>query len=513
VLQAKPAGASTGVDCSKINVPSLMMQDNLRAGLILVECGIVPGGKKTPGGVAEHTPANPPNIKNAWVSNDKSCSSASDLCGSESMVAASTADQGQTIVVNYNANYDNGEYSGTSYSTNGGATFTENNPFNSGHGTNYGDPLVVYNSKLALFFAGDLVDGGCSGGLGIGLWTSPDGKTWTTGSCPSTGTNDDRPSMWADNEPSSGTYGRMYISFNDFNNGGALDVVYSDDGKTWTGPVVVSNTGTFMRDVQITGSPRGSTITKGDNATVFLAGMDEGGGGNATRQNYMFNSTNGGKTWNTVTVGKRFNPPGDSACPGNSYFWQVNPIIRHMGWGQPAVGPNGVVHYDYAGAGTGQDHGDIFYTQSTDNGKTWSTPIKLNTDKDKAYRTQWMPSLSATSDGNVTATWYDRSQATSMCTNVGDKGCNYNRMARQSSNNGSSWNAEIKVSSKLITQPAQDDSGVVGCYAGDYDYSSALNATDAGNGTGTAYTTWTDGRHAISGTHVQNVDFAAVPEP
>ncbi len=89
------------------------------------------------------------------------------------MVAASTADKGQTVVVNYNANYDNGaSYTGTSYSTDGGATFTEIQPapFATAHGTNSGDPIVVFNSKLGKFFAGDLVTG--CGGQGVGLWTS-----------------------------------------------------------------------------------------------------------------------------------------------------------------------------------------------------------------------------------------------------------------------------------------------------------------------------------------------------
>jgi len=515
VLQPSQASAQTNsidVDCSKIDVASLLKQDNMRAGLILIQCGIVPGGHRT-AGTASHLPPAPPNIR---VSNGSDCNSSTDLCGSESMVAASTADKGQTVVVNYNANYDSGTYSGTSYSTDGGATFTEiqPGPFNSGHGTNYGDPLVVFNSKLGKFFAGDLVDGGCSGGLGIGLWTSTDGKTWTTGSCPSTGTNDDRPSMWADNEPSSGTYGRMYISFNDFNNdGGALTVVYSDDGATWSSPVVVSATGTFMRDVQITGSPRGAKITSGKNATVFLASMDEGGGGNATRQNVMYRSTNGGKTWITTIMGPRFNPVGDLGCP-TGYFWNVSPYIRHMGWGEPAVGPDGVVHYDFAGAGTNGDHGDIFYTRSTNNGKTWSKPIKLNTDKDNQFHEQWMPSLSATSDGNVTAAWYDRRKATSACNSVGDPGCNYERVGRQSKTNGASWESpELTISTKIITQPVQDDSGIQECYAGDYDYNTALNAADAGNGKGIAYITWTDGRFKISGVPMQNVDFAEVPEP
>ena len=55
------------------------------------------------------------------------------------MVAASTADKGQTIVVNYNAEFGTGaSYTGTSYSTDGGATFKEIQPppFASAHGFN-----------------------------------------------------------------------------------------------------------------------------------------------------------------------------------------------------------------------------------------------------------------------------------------------------------------------------------------------------------------------------------------
>jgi hypothetical protein len=515
VVQPLPASAqmtTLGVDCSKINVQALLKADNLGAGRILIECGIVQGGQPTSGGTfgATHKTPAPPNIR---VSNGSDCNASDDVCGSESMVAASTADKGQTVVVNYNANYAAASnYSGTSYSANGGATFTEIQPapFANGHGENIGDPLVVFNSKLGKFFAGDLATG--CGGFGIGLWTSTNGKTWTTGACAHNGGSDDRPSMWSDNEPSSGTYGRMYISFNDFTNNGSLDVVYSDNGTTWKGPVIVSNTSTFMRDVQITGSPRGAALVGGKDSTVFLASMDEGGGGNATRQNIMYKSTNSGASWTKIVMGPRFNPPGDASCASNSYFYQVNPIIRHMGWGEPAVGPDGVVHYVFAGAGTNGDHGDIFYTRSTNNGTTWSKPIKLNTDKDNQFHEQWMPSLSATSDGNVTASWYDRRKSTSTCTNVGDPGCNYERVGRQSSTNGSSWNADITISTATITQPSQDDPGVVGCYAGDYDYNSALNAADTGT-TGSAYVTWTDGRHKISGVPVQSVDFAQVPEP
>jgi hypothetical protein len=259
----------------------------------------------------------------------------------------------------------------------------------------------------------------------------------------------------------------------------------------------------FIRDVQLTGSPVGATRFEGKNSTVFVAAMDEGGGGFNTRQNIMYKSLDGGVTWTSTTMGPRFNPPGSVSC---GYFVAVAPIWRHMGWGEPGVGPNGVVHYAYAGKGTGNDTGDIFYVRSLDNGKTWSKPKKLNTDSDSAFKTQWMPSLSAELNGKVTVSWYDRRKATSACVNVTDAGCKYERVGRQSKTNGSTFNPAITISTGLIPQPAQTDPGVQSCYAGDYDYDTTL----AGAG---AYVTWTDGRRSVGGVHVQDVEFAKVPLP
>jgi hypothetical protein len=487
---------SVGIDCSQIQALGIMKQDNLGAGRVLIECGIAQGGRPEKTSVL---PLVPPNVR---VSN-RSCSSSSTCTKSENMVFANTSNP-MNIVVNYN-DHNGSSYSGTSFSNDGGTTFTEISPapFSSGHGTNYGDPIVVYNTKLGKFFAGDLVTG--CGGFGIGTWTSTDGATWTTAACAHNGSNDDRESMWVDNEPTSGTYGRMYVSWNDFGVGvGALSVVHSDDGVAWSAPVRVSNTNTFIRDVQITGSPVGATRFEGNDSTVFIAGMDEGGGGCATRQNLMFKSLDGGVTWTSVTMGARFKPICDALCSSNSYFAQVNPIIRHMGWGEPGVGPNGVVHYVFAGLGTNGDPGDVFYTRSADNGVTWSVPIKINATPDAPFKEQWMPSLSADAAGGVTISWYDRDKATSKCTNVSDPGCSYQRVARQSSDNGVTFSKLIQVSG-VIPQPAQTDSGVVSCYAGDYDYDTTLN--------GNAFITWTDGRRSVGGVHVQDVEFATIPVP
>src|SRR5215211_4173760 len=66
---------------------------------------------------------------------------------------------GGTVMVHYKSSTAAPTgYSGVAYSTNGGATFTEirPSPFNSGHGTNFSDPTVVYSARLGLWFASNL---------------------------------------------------------------------------------------------------------------------------------------------------------------------------------------------------------------------------------------------------------------------------------------------------------------------------------------------------------------------
>ena len=110
------------------------------------------------------------------------------------------------------------------------------------------------------------------------------------------------------------------------------------------------NSSTFIRDVQITGDLSG-------NGTIYIAGMDEGGGGfphNDT--NKIFRSTDGGNTWSNTYTGSPFAGPGVQACSDNPYFSCMfsdqGGFWRHEGWGEPAA-LNGVVHLVYAQHGTG----------------------------------------------------------------------------------------------------------------------------------------------------------------
>src|SRR4029453_1286044 len=107
----------------------------------------------------------------------------------------------------------------------------------------------------------------------------------------------------------------MYISFNNFGvGGGALQVVYSDNGTTWSGPVTLN--GSFIRDIQLTGDLQGS-------GRVYVAAMNEGGGGLTTRQNVMYRSTAAGATWASTTTGPSFPAPGRTTCTANSYSFSI----------------------------------------------------------------------------------------------------------------------------------------------------------------------------------------------
>jgi hypothetical protein len=460
-----------GVDCSRLAELDIDKQVNMRAMMIRIECGLEEapaewrereGGQEQLGPIA-NGPGGPANVNT--ITDETSA-----FIQSESMVWSN----GETIVVLYN-DFQPPAFSGISVSTDSGASFTRlrPSPFSTGHGSNSGDPVVVYNAALGSWFAGYLV-GGCGGG--VGLWSSADGLNWSSGACATPG-GADRESMWVDNNADSPYYGRMYISWN--GSGLRLMAVYSDDGSTWSAPQMLTTN--FIRNMQVTGSPT--------DGTVFIVGLDEGGGGLNNRTNLLYRSIDGGASWTTTVMGPPFAPPGDGVC---GYFAKINPIWRHMGWGQPGVGPFGVVHYAYAGRGINPgDTGDIFYTVSFDNGDTWSDPIVLNNDAAKGGTgTQWMPSLSVGLDGQVHVSWYDRRNSTD--------GMNYEFWGVRSPDNGLTWLPDERVSDVLIEQPQEG-----GCYAGDYNYHTAFGNEH--------YLTWTDGRNLLGGHFQQDVYFAKLP--
>src|SRR5438876_1741789 len=431
-----------GFDCSKIHRLGIDKQENLRAGAIMIFCGLSEGGKAV-SGEKQHFPRLVKSLTAplAYGSTDvdliTGTESFPNVTQSETFTTANP-DNPDQIVVAYNdsrgRNFNPINISGASVSNDGGITFTRLTKANgqSPFDNTFGDPVVLYNKPSGTWFTVWL-DGAC-GGQGLGGYksaTPEDPNSWTH-FCAHTGGADDRESGWADNDPSSPFFGRMYISWNDFNVGNAnIFVTFStDNGSTWHSPIMVSTQNTFVRDVQIAGDMAG-------NGTIYIAGMDEGGGGFPHNdKNLIFKSTDGGNTWTNTYTGSPFAGPGVTAVgyfafmftDGGGYLW-------HEGWGEPAA-YNDIVHLVYAQHGDGSDPGDVYYIRSTDGGVTFGAPLKLNTAS--TDRPQWQPNLSVSPNGTLFATWYDARESAS-CTRGNPAVPCYRMWSRKANDNGLLW--------------------------------------------------------------------------
>jgi hypothetical protein len=500
-----------GFDCAQIHAKGIDKQENFRAGLIMMACGYGQGGKSSPAKAFSHFVRQLLPQPLAYGATDVNLITGTEsfprVTQSETYSLANPDNPDQIVVAYNDSRGAPTNYSGASVSNDGGLTFTRlttasgQSPFTN----TFGDPVVLYSSSTGTWFTVWL-DGGCGGqGLGGYKSTTPDDPNSWTHFCIHNNSADDRESGWSDNNPGSPFFGNMYVSWNDFNTGNA-DIFVSrstDDGLTWSSPLQVSTGGTFIRNVQITGDLSG-------NGDVYIAGMDEGGGGFPHNDiNYIFKSTDGGATWSNT-----YGPPASPSFPGPGVtsvgyfacmFNDFGGYWRHEGWGQPAAF-NGVVHLTYAQHGAGSDPGDVYYIRSTDGGFTFGTPVKLNTDA--TTRPQWQPNLSVSPTGTLLATWYDARESANCVAGDPNTPC-YRMWSRKSLDNGLSWLPDDTLSDVVTPLPAQPDDLVQPTYAGDYDYGSAVTTKHL--------TAWADGRVALNSTSQQDafadrdlVGFAAV---
>ena len=491
-----------GFDCSTIHEKGIDKQENFRAGAIMIACGEVHGvstsATSTLGPVGQF-------IKKLLMPLAFGAADVNLITGTETFpnitqsetYSFANPDNPLQVLVAYNdsrgRNASPINISGASFSSDGGTTFTRltaasgQSPF---AGTE-GDPVGLYNKPTGTWFTVWL-DTAC-GGQGLGGYKSttpgdPSPASWTH-FCVHNNSADDRNSGYADNNPASPFFGRMYVSWNDFNiGGGALFVTYSsDNGNTWHAPISV-NPG-FVRDVQITADK-----VTGD---VYLAAMNENGGnGNFTRNNLIYRSTDGGNTWTNTYTGPAFQGAhrtnsGYFACMYNSpAYW------RHMGWGEPAA-YNHVVSLVYAASNPGNnDPGDVFYIRSTDSGVTFSAPFQLNSNTD-ATKAQWQPNLSVSDAGTLFAMWYDETpRVAASCQPSSPSTPCYQMHARKSNDNGVTWLADDTLSDVASPLPLQPDPGIQPLYAGDYDYGSSILTKHV--------TSWVDGRNPINGASQQD---------
>ncbi|HEV8417392.1 MAG TPA: sialidase family protein [Candidatus Udaeobacter sp.] len=489
-------------DCSKIHELGIDKQLNFRAGAIMIACGQAQGGelREAPSSSAFSKLIQKLTAPMTYGGTDVDLITGDqnfpNVTQSETFTTGNP-DNPDQIVVGYSDTRGIGVMplngSGASVSTDGGNTFTRlttasgQSPF----ANTLGGAVILYNKPSGTWFTVWSGANGCPLN-GYKSATPEDPNSWTN-SCVDSNAQNDRQSGWADNNPKSPFYGRMYISWNDFSQGNAnIFVTFSsDNGATWHSPIMASTGTNFIRNVQMTGD-----LVTGD---VYIAGMDEGGGGFPHNDvNYFFRSTDGGNTWTNSYIGTPFPGPGVTAVgyfacmfPDNGGYW------RYEGWGEPAA-INGVVHYVYTQHGTGSDPGDVYYIRSTDRGETFSAPLKLNSDS--STRPNWQPNLSVSPSGTLFAVWYDARESTS-CTLDAAVPC-YRMWARKSTDNGVTWLSDDMFSDVVSPLPGQTEPGIIPDVGG-FDYASAI--------AGKHLASWTDGRVAINGVSQQDAFFDQEP--
>ena len=307
---------------------------------------------------------------------------------------------------------------------------------------------------------------------GMGLWRSDDDCQTFTLVTAFSNTFDDKEIMAIDNNPTSPYYGRFYVAWKDFTNGGFISLMYSDNGTIWSNriqmgvafnvqgpwPTVAPNGDVYIAWLHWTSFP--------DFINIELVRSTDGGDSVATLTPPLLNGVN----------------PRDETPTANCGRAALNGDIRILALPQIVVSSNGDLHivynYDPDGYNTG-DVIDVFYRRSTDNGATWEPEIRLN--DDATTNDNFMPTISVGEDDTLVATWYDR--------RLDPNNYLFDYYMTFSRDGGQTWEPNSRISD--ISSPVYIDPNMATCYHGDYDQQAQYQ--------GKAYIAWADDRNMQSG--------------
>jgi hypothetical protein len=374
-------------------------------------------------------------------------------------------------------------FGGYSYSSDGGATFTDGGPTNPGQTNgNFmgGDPGVTCSDANTFYYSEifDTYDVNGNFIAAIGINKSTDGgQTWAD-PVVAIGKNGflhllDKP--WSTIDP---TRGRIYVSYTDFDSSPtngcgtnypgrtAIEFVKSDDGGvTWSKPEVA---------VQACGAAavQGSQMAVDSHGTLYISWVNLGSNfpfGPRQIQVASFKSKGLGAT---VTAEANVQPGGDSYYLQGEFrdFLDMNMTVDRSGTASDgtvyivwADGRDKIVP-DVLGIQGAYAYDDVLLRSSTDGGQTWGfAPIKVNSDiqaRTGSGHDHFQAAAAVDKTGKVAVCWYDRRDDSEDFA--------ITRYCGESTNGGFSWTS-LPLGTSPFAPTHGNDIFINPIYMGDYD--------------------------------------------
>lgn len=321
-------------------------------------------------------------------------------------------------------------------------------------GANSGDPAVAISND-GRYYAGYIHS---NGGQGVS-YSTDQGQTWTpvvvANSPGGWGGLLDKNHLWIDNSLASPYDGNLYNAWTPFGGGNDSEIEISrstDGGVSWSTPIAIStavNAGSHNQGVNISTGPDGEVYAvwaiydgfpADENALGFARSFD--GGATFEPATRIISNIRGIRTTET------------------SKNMRVNSFPT-MAVDISGGANNGTIYITWANIGTpGVNNGpeiDVYMIKSTDQGETWSDPIRVNQDTPGQGKEHYFPWIACDQiNGNLSVIFYDdRNVASNQC----------EVFVANSIDGGETWE-DFKVSDVAFT-PAPI-AGLADGYMGDY---------------------------------------------
>lgn len=333
-------------------------------------------------------------------------------------------------------------------------------------GSNYGDPSTAIN------LSGRQYVGYISSSGGMGVSYSNNGTSWTARTASSAGSLD-KNHLTVDNSPTSPYEGNVYnswVAFAGSNNTEIEFVRSTNDGVSYSPAINISsavNAGSHNQGVNLQTGPNGEVYAvwaiydswPSDETAIGYAKSSDGGVTFALASRIISNIR--GIRSSETSKNQRVNsfPVMAVDISGGSYDGNIYVVWANIG---------------VPGTNTGNDI-DIYMIRSTNQGSTWSSPIRVNQDASGLGHEHYFPWITCDPEtGTLSVIFYDDR-------NVGGAKCEV--FCANSFDGGDTWE-DFRVSDVDFT-PAPI-AGLAGGYMGDYLGISAR--------AGKVYPVWTDNR-------------------